>query len=34
MNGVADDATVDAGLFVGFKEIFNRERRRAAPTGG
>ena len=32
MNGVADDATVDAGLFVGFKEIFNRERRRTAPT--
>ena len=32
MNGVADDAALDAGLFVGFQEIFNRQWRSAAPT--
>ena len=32
MDRVADDAALDAGLFMGFEQVFNGQRRRAAPT--
>jgi hypothetical protein len=32
MDGIADDAEIDAGALVGFQQVFDGERRGAAPA--
>jgi hypothetical protein len=32
MDGIADDAEIDAGALVSFQQVFNGKRRSAAPT--